>query len=57
MRQVTATCGRPANSLDRDGVLAETIARDGDGVPTPPRSLAELRLPPGVADWPSRRGS
>ena len=49
------TCGRPANSLDRDGVLAETIARDD--VPTPPRSLAEFRLPPGVADWPSRRGS
>jgi D-glycero-D-manno-heptose 1,7-bisphosphate phosphatase len=32
--------------LDRDGVLNETFVRNG--VPTPPRSLAEFRLLPGV---------
>jgi D-glycero-D-manno-heptose 1,7-bisphosphate phosphatase len=38
---------RPAVFLDRDGVLNEAFVRDG--VPTPPRSLAEFRVLPGVA--------
>lgn len=41
------TGGRPAVFLDRDGVLTEAFVRDG--VPAPPRSLAEFRLLPGVA--------
>ena len=40
--------GRPAVFLDRDGVLTEAFVRDG--VPAPPRSLAEFRLLPGVTE-------
>jgi D-glycero-D-manno-heptose 1,7-bisphosphate phosphatase len=39
---------RPAVFLDRDGVLNEAFVRDG--VPTPPKSLEEFRVLPGVAD-------
>jgi D-glycero-D-manno-heptose 1,7-bisphosphate phosphatase len=45
---LTVSGSRPAVFLDRDGVLNETFVRDG--VPTPPRSLAEFRLLPGVVD-------
>ena len=39
---------RPARAvfLDRDGVLNDAVVRDG--LPHPPASLAELRIPPGV---------
>jgi D-glycero-D-manno-heptose 1,7-bisphosphate phosphatase len=43
-----AARGRPAVFLDRDGVLTEAFVRDG--VPTPPRTLAEFRVLPGVAE-------
>jgi len=39
--------GRPAVFLDRDAVLTKAFVRDG--VPTPPRRLAEFRVLPGVA--------
>lgn len=39
---------RPAVFLDRDGVLNEAFLRNG--VPTPPRSLEEFRLLPGVVE-------
>ena len=38
--------GRPAVFLDRDGVLTQAFVRDG--VPAPPRTLAEFRVLPGV---------
>lgn len=44
---MTAAHGRPAVFLDRDGVLTE--AYDRNGVPTPPRTLAEFQVLPGVA--------
>ena len=40
--------GLPAVFLDRDGTLNAAIVRDGK--PYPPRSVAELRLLPGVAE-------
>lgn len=40
--------GRPAVFLDRDGVLNEVFIRDG--VPTPPRSIDQFRLLPGVPE-------
>ena len=43
-----AAGGRPAVFLDRDGVLTEAFVRDG--VPSPPRTLAEFRVLPGVAE-------
>ena len=45
---MTAARGRPAVFLDRDGVLTQAFVRDG--VPTPPRTLPEFRVLPGVAD-------
>jgi D-glycero-D-manno-heptose 1,7-bisphosphate phosphatase len=45
---VTAAPGRPAVFLDRDGVLTEAFVRGG--VPTPPRTLAEFRVLPGVPE-------
>jgi D-glycero-D-manno-heptose 1,7-bisphosphate phosphatase len=45
---LTTSGSRPAVFLDRDGVLNEVFVRDG--MPTPPRSIAEFRLLPGVAD-------
>lgn len=44
---MTTSGSRPAIFLDRDGVLNEAFVRNG--VPVPPRSLAEFRLLPGVA--------
>jgi D-glycero-D-manno-heptose 1,7-bisphosphate phosphatase len=40
--------GRPAVFLDRDGVLNEAFVRHG--VPAPPKSLADFRVLPGVAE-------
>jgi D-glycero-D-manno-heptose 1,7-bisphosphate phosphatase len=40
--------GRPAVFLDRDGILTRAFVRDGR--PTPPRTLAEFRVLPGVAE-------
>jgi D-glycero-D-manno-heptose 1,7-bisphosphate phosphatase len=48
VRQATAAADRPAVFLDRDGVLTEAFVRDG--VPTPPRTQAEFRVLPGVAE-------
>ncbi len=45
---MTADRGRPAVFLDRDGVLTEAFVRDG--VPAPPRTLAEFRVLPGVPE-------
>ena len=45
---MTTARGRPAVFLDRDGVLTEAFVRGG--VPTPPRTLAEFRVLPGVAE-------
>lgn len=39
---------RPAVFLDRDGVLNEAVVVDGR--PTPPSTLADFRLRPGVVD-------
>ena len=47
-QRATAAAGRPAVFLDRDGVLTEAFVRDG--VPTPPRTQAEFRVLPGVAE-------
>jgi D-glycero-D-manno-heptose 1,7-bisphosphate phosphatase len=44
----TSVHGRPAVFLDRDGVLTEAFIRDG--VPTPPRTMSEFRILPGVAE-------
>jgi D-glycero-D-manno-heptose 1,7-bisphosphate phosphatase len=46
--QVTGLRDRAAVFLDRDGVLTEAFVRNS--VPTPPQSLAEFRLLPGVAE-------
>ena len=46
VRRLIAKRSRPAVFLDRDGVLNEAFVRDG--VPTPPRSLEEFRVLPGV---------
>jgi D-glycero-D-manno-heptose 1,7-bisphosphate phosphatase len=45
---MTADCGRPAVFLDRDGVLTEAFVRNG--VPAPPRTMAEFRVLPGVPE-------
>lgn len=45
---MTAKHSRPAVFLDRDGVLNEAFLRDG--VPTPPQSLEQFRVLPGVAE-------
>lgn len=45
---MTVARGRPAVFLDRDGVLTEAFVRNG--VPTPPRTLVEFRVLPGVAE-------
>jgi histidinol-phosphate phosphatase family protein len=44
----TSMHGRAAVFLDRDGVLTEAFVRDG--VPTPPRSMSEFRVLPGVTE-------
>ncbi len=45
---MTAGSGRPAVFLDRDGVLTQAFVRDG--VPVPPRTMAEFRILPGVPE-------